>query len=87
VLELELKTVVPDAALLRAALARHGSVRFSGRLLDRRLDQGGALVARDEVLRIRRHEGSDGSVREELGRGRSTARPKATRHGASWRSD
>ncbi|MDZ4256998.1 MAG: hypothetical protein U0974_06400 [Gemmatimonadales bacterium] len=66
-LELELKAVVPDAALLRAALARHGSVRFSGRLLDRRLDQGGALVARDEVLRIRRHEGHDGSVREELG--------------------
>lgn len=66
-LELELKAVVADVDALRAALAGHGTVRFRGRLLDRRHDQGGALVARGEVLRVRRYEASDGTVQEELG--------------------
>lgn len=52
--ELELKAVVPDAAAARAALARAGARRaFRGMMRDRRLDRGGELVAREEVLRIR----------------------------------
>lgn len=66
-LELELKALVPEVDALRRALARHGTVRFRGRLCDRRYDQGGALTARDEVLRVRRYEAGDGTVREELG--------------------
>ncbi len=66
-LELELKAVVPDPTAVRAALGAHGTVHFRGRLLDRRYDQGGALAARDEVLRIRRYEAEDGASREELG--------------------
>lgn len=66
--ELELKAVVPDAEALRAALAACGAPRrFAGRLRDRRFDRDGQLGAADEVLRVRRYEGVDGSAREELG--------------------
>ncbi len=67
VLELELKAVVPDPDAVRLRLNAAGAVAgFRGRLLDRRFDHDRALLARDEVLRIRRWEATDGSAREEL---------------------
>jgi adenylate cyclase class IV len=52
--ELELKAAVPDPAALRAALHEGGAVlRFHGMMRDRRLDKGGELTGRDQVLRVR----------------------------------
>jgi adenylate cyclase class IV len=52
--EIELKSVVPDAAALREALDRAGAVlRFHGMMRDRRLDRAGELSSKDEVLRVR----------------------------------
>jgi adenylate cyclase class IV len=60
--ELEVKARVPDAAAVRAALARVGAVQeFRGAMLDRRFDRGGELFARDEVLRLRTYVPADGS--------------------------
>lgn len=64
-LELELKAVVPDPADLRRRLIDAGAeVTFRGRMRDRRFDRDGELRARDEVLRVRRYEPSDGEPRE-----------------------
>jgi len=67
--ELELKAVVPDAAALAARLAAAGGSRtFRGVMRDRRYDRpDGALVARDEVLRVRAFEPHGvGEARAEL---------------------
>lgn len=66
--ELELKAVITDPAAFRAALGAAGAVRrFRGRMDDRRLDRAGELVARDEVLRIRRwRPEATGPARAEL---------------------
>lgn len=66
-LELELKAEVADVDAVRVALdAAGGTCHFRGRLRDRRYDADGHLTARDEVLRVRRYEATDGMVREEL---------------------
>ena len=54
-IEIELKAVVDDLALRRAAVERAGGVlEMEGRLEDRRYDMpGGALKLRDHVLRVR----------------------------------
>lgn len=55
--ELELKTMVPDPGTLQARLRATGaSCTFRGMMRDRRLDLGGTLTARDEVLRVRSYE-------------------------------
>jgi adenylate cyclase class IV len=56
--ELELKAVVDDPAALASRLVASGARRtFRGRMRDLRLDlPGGALQARDEVLRVRAFE-------------------------------
>jgi len=52
--ELELKAVVPDAALLRRHLVESGAeTTFRGLMEDRIFDQGETLRQRDEVLRVR----------------------------------
>ncbi len=52
--EIELKSVVTDADILRQALDDAGAVlRFHGMMRDRRLDRNGELSGRDEVLRVR----------------------------------
>lgn len=54
-IELELKAVVPDPAAVRRSLVEAGAVAgFAGFMHDRRFDREGALLARDEVLRVRR---------------------------------
>jgi adenylate cyclase class IV len=56
VIELELKAVVVDPGGLRRRLCAAGAVPgFAGLLHDRRFDRAGELLARDEVLRTRRH--------------------------------
>ncbi len=54
-IEIELKAVVDDLALRRAAVERAGGVlEMEGRLEDRRYDTAeGALTRRDHVLRLR----------------------------------
>ena len=54
-IEIELKAVVDDFALRRAAVERAGgALEMEGRLADRRFDMpDGALKARDHVLRVR----------------------------------
>ena len=54
-IEIELKAVVDDFALRRAAVERAGgALEMEGRLVDRRFDlPDGALKARDHVLRVR----------------------------------
>lgn len=65
--ELELKTVVPEPATLRPRLLAAGAtLAFRGVMEDRRYDRDGALLARDEVLRIRRFIQPDGASRAEL---------------------
>ena len=67
--ELELKAVVSDAAALIARLEAAGARRiFRGVMRDRRYDvPDGALVARDEVLRVRTFEpAGEGAARAEL---------------------
>ncbi len=61
--ELEVKAVVDDAAALGRRLAAAGGVvTFRGRMSDRRYDlAGGALTARDEVLRVRTFAAAAGS--------------------------
>ena len=56
--ELELKAVVQDAAALGSRLAKAGArCTFRGVMRDRRYDlPDGALLARDEVLRVRTFE-------------------------------
>lgn len=69
-IELELKAVVPDPALLQQRLQGYhgGTAPFQrGRLLDRRYDHEEQLHQRREVLRIRRFEGMDGAEEEILG--------------------
>ncbi|MEO7712889.1 MAG: class IV adenylate cyclase [Gemmatimonadaceae bacterium] len=67
-LEVELKSVVDDVPLRRAAIESAGAVlTFEGRLADRRYDMlDGSLVARDHVLRVRGY-GSQAGARAELG--------------------
>lgn len=66
--ELELKAVIADPAALRRSLGAAGAMRrFRGRMDDRRLDRGGELLARDEVLRVRRWQPeTDGEPRAEV---------------------
>lgn len=65
--ELELKTVVHEPAALRGRLLAAGAtLTFRGVMEDRRYDRDGALLARDEVLRIRRFIQADGTSRAEL---------------------
>ncbi len=67
-IELEVKAVVVDPAGLRRRLLAAGAVPgFRGLMTDRRFDREGTLMARDEVLRIRRFRGDDGSGRAVLG--------------------
>lgn len=66
--ELELKAVVPDPAALRRALLGAGAREtFRGMLRDRRLDRGGELEGRDQVLRVRRWLPAQGGERAEIG--------------------
>lgn len=65
--ELELKAVVPDAAACRAHLRAAGATPgFGGLLHDRRFDRDGALLARDEVLRVREYRHPDGTADTQL---------------------
>lgn len=66
--EVELKSVVDDVPLRRAAIEAAGAVlTFEGRLADRRYDTlDGSLVARDHVLRVRGY-GRQAGERAELG--------------------
>ncbi len=65
--ELELKTIVPDPAALRDRLLAAGAnLTFRGLMEDRRYDRDGALLARDEVLRLRRFIDDDGVAESEL---------------------
>jgi adenylate cyclase class IV len=60
--ELEIKARVDDPALVAAALRRAGAeLEFRGIMRDRRFDRGGALAARDEVLRLRVYQPADGA--------------------------
>ena len=66
--ELELKAVIQDPDALRRRLrAAGGLVRFRGRMSDRRLDRGGELAGRDEVLRVRTYRHADGRDEAILG--------------------
>jgi adenylate cyclase class IV len=62
--ELEVKAVVDDAEALERRLGAGGAVPgFRGRMSDRRYDfAGGALTARDEVLRVRTFTPAAGSA-------------------------
>ena len=61
-LEVELKSVVDDVPLRRAAIEAVGAVlTFEGRLADRRYDTfDGSLLVRDHVLRVRAYDGPSG---------------------------
>ena len=60
--ELEVKARLEDPAAVRSALVRAGAVlEFQGDMLDRRLDRGGRLADRDEVLRLRVFRPADGA--------------------------
>lgn len=53
--------MVPDPVAVRERLGLAGAeAGFRGLMVDRRYDRGGALVARDEVLRIREYRYEDG---------------------------
>lgn len=62
-IEVELKSVVPDLAAARAAVERQGAkLVFAGRLEDRRYDTADrALARRDEVLRLRVYRDAAGA--------------------------
>ncbi len=61
-IELELKAVAADPVALEGRLRAIGAVPgFRGLMADRRFDRDGALLARDEVLRIRRFLADDGT--------------------------
>lgn len=64
-IEVELKSVVPDLDRARSAVERAGgALVFAGRLEDRRFDTADhALEQRDHVLRLRTYRGEDGSTR------------------------
>jgi adenylate cyclase class IV len=66
--ELELKAVVPDPAGLRTRLAAAGAgLGFRGLMTDRRYDNDGALMRRDQVLRVRSYRPTGGPPRYEIG--------------------
>jgi predicted adenylyl cyclase CyaB len=67
-IELELKAVVPDPEALAARLRSFGArEEFSGKLIDRRFDfADSALVARDEVIRVREYHGANGELQTSL---------------------
>lgn len=67
-IELELKAVVPDPEALVSRLRAFGArEEFVGRLIDRRFDYAdGALLAKDEVIRVREYRGVDGEVQASL---------------------
>ena len=59
--ELEVKARVDDpAAVERALAAARAEPVFRGEMIDRRFDRGGALEAKDEVLRLRIYRPADG---------------------------
>jgi adenylate cyclase class IV len=65
--ELELKAVVPDAALLRRRLLESGAVEaFRGLMEDRIFDRGESLQDRDEVLRVRTWRPDGGPPRAQM---------------------
>jgi predicted adenylyl cyclase CyaB len=67
-IELELKAVVPDPDALVSRLRSFGArEEFSGKLVDRRFDYAdGALLARDEVIRVREYRGATGETQTSL---------------------
>lgn len=76
--EIELKSVVPDAAALRQALDDAGAVlRFHGMMRDRRLDRAGVLSGKDEVLRVRLWMDDEGGhpMAEAAWKGKTTVNP------------
>jgi adenylate cyclase class IV len=65
--ELELKAVVSDPAALRTRLIDAGAIPgFRGLMTDRRYDREGALLRRDEVLRLRSYGPDTGPGRSEI---------------------
>lgn len=77
-IELELKGVVPDPQATRSALLYAGATPgFRGMLYDRRLDRAGEFTRNDEVVRLRTYQGTDGSVRAQMGwKGPTTRSPE-----------
>lgn len=65
-IEVELKSVVDDWSIRRAAVERAGGrLVFAGQLEDRRYDtRDGALTARDHVLRLRTYRSAEGTRAE-----------------------
>ena len=67
-IEREIKAKVTDPAAVIARLVAAGaSLEFRGLMSDRRFDRGGALTARDEVLRLRRYRGDGWKARTVVG--------------------
>jgi len=65
--ERELKAVVPSPALVRAGLTQAGALPgFNGLMTDQRFDRDGALLARDQVLRVRHYHENNGVPRVRL---------------------
>ncbi|HEX5004705.1 MAG TPA: hypothetical protein VFV65_05275 [Gemmatimonadales bacterium] len=65
--ELEVKAVVPDAALLRRHLVESGAEEsFRGLMEDRLLDRDGELSDRGEVLRVRSWRPDKGEPRAQM---------------------
>jgi adenylate cyclase class IV len=61
VIELELKAVATEPAACRERLLAAGAVPgFAGLMRDPRFDRAGELLARDEVLRVRRYQDAAG---------------------------
>ena len=66
--ELELKARVADPERVeRAVIASGAAPVFQGTMIDRRYDQAGRLLARDEVLRLRVYRSDAGVVTGVLG--------------------
>ncbi|MEO8449945.1 MAG: hypothetical protein ABI647_09155 [Gemmatimonadota bacterium] len=67
-IELELKAVVPEPAVVVVRLLARGAVPgFSGLMVDRRFDRAGELTGRDEVLRVRTYHYSEGRAEAQVG--------------------
>jgi predicted adenylyl cyclase CyaB len=68
VIEREIKAKLTDPATVVARLVGAGArLEFRGLMFDRRYDRDGILLARDEVLRLRRYQEENGSTRTVIG--------------------